>query len=365
MAAPGITLDQLREVFNANRSRYLASYQETQSQKDYPITRRTMMTAKTEDASHTTEWTIRRKAATGSVQAVNAYEDVEGVRDEYDCSLSIKPSHFVTHKERVFSALATIFSKNSKDQLWQDFKMKQSSAEENWWKHWEYKVWNVPTSVTAKDAYLGWLYWLPRSMTSGGVFVEQLRPARNGVYVRLADGSLTSTVAGQDRASAANAKLRGLCFTHRSKFDENLLNSLEDAVIESKVKYIPTLEGETSDQTDVEIFWDEYFDRDYNRALNKRSAPDRRDWFGGGAKTLANCNTVPCEALNGHALRPIFGIRHSNMHLIKYDGNWGREMEKYDGIDVLSKFKGWSAQGRAMEPSTCGFLGHGSFTTGT
>jgi len=361
----GLTLDQLREVFNANRSRFRKGMIETQSQKDYPITRISMANAKSEAASHTLEWTLRRKAATGSISAVNPYENVEGVRDEYDCSLSVKPKHWISHKERVFSALATIFAKNSPEQLWKDFQSKQSSAEENWWRHWESQIYGVPNTADSKDAYLGWLYWLPRSMTSGGVFTEQIKPARNGVYVRLGDGTIVSTVAGQDRASAANARLRGLVFTHRNKVDEVMLNSIEDAVIESGYKYIAGLEGDRPGSEAMDIFWCEQWDRDYSRILNKRNSTTRRDLFDSSAKSIAGASTVPCEVLNNHFLSPIFGIRHSNMHLVKFDGNWGRDIETWDGSDKMGKFKGWSAQGRALEPSTCGFLGHGSFSTGT
>lgn len=361
----GMTFEQLREVVNANRSRFEESFQETQPRKDYPITRLAMQHAKSEDLQHTIEWTIRRKAASGSIQSIRAYEDAEGVRDEYDVVAQIKPTAFLSHKEMVFSIRATLAMKNAKTKLWDDYKMKRSSAEENWHEHWETAIFSNAATSNLAESFAGWLYWLPRSMTSGGVYTAQPTPARNGVYTVLGDGSVTSTAGGIDRSAAANSRLRGLVGTHNSKLDVNLLNAIQNAVIDSGFKYIPTLEGTKPAMSPLTIVWDESFDREYGRLLNNHNGPKSGDFFNVGAKRIDGAETVAAEVLNNHAIRPIFGIRHSNLHLIKFKQDWNREIDKEDGIDRLNKFRSWSAQTRALEASTAGFLIHGSFATGT
>lgn len=361
----GLDTNLMHEVLNACRTKFKKDFKETQRLRSFKLQKLLLGRAVSETPEHGFEWTLRIKAAQGSTAMLDSFEQVTYVRDTYTASLKVSPRTVVTHTNMTFDRLAELINKKASAQLWKDYNAKASAAAESAAEMWESKLLSPPQSVSDKDGILGLLYWYRRSMTSGGVFTEQLTPARNGVYYRNGAGTVSAEMANiPDVSAAAYAKLRTLVGTHRGVMDQVMLKTLRDLVLDAGFEYLDELMGEKTTQ-DLVILWDDAFQRDYDDLCKALGAPLKRDFFATGDTTVKGVPTMAVPSFNNHFLRPVFGVNLAELKFRKEAGNWeveGRQQLTHNswGFPRDSRGQMW-----AENPSAHGFLCHGSFTTGT
>ena len=361
----GIDIQQMREVVNACRTKFKQGFRETQRIRAYKLQKLFLSRAESESPEHGFEWTLRVKAAQGSTQMLDAFEQVTYVRDNYDVSCKVTPRTVTTHKNMLFDRLAENINKKAVNKIWSDYKMKASAAEESRAEMWESKFLGPPQTVSHKDGILGLLYWFRRSMTSGGVFTSQPTPARNGVYYVNGAGSVSGEMANiSDISAAAYSRLRTLVATHGGTMNDALLRTLRDLVKDAGVEYLPELMGEKVSQ-DFVILWDDSFDRDYDDICKSLGAPRKRDFFETGETSVKGAPTMAVPSLNSHFLRPIFLVNLAELKFRKEQGAWEVQGEQQHTHNSWAYPVDSTGQMWAENPTYAGGLIHGTFTTGT
>ncbi|MCC6952326.1 MAG: hypothetical protein IT433_12895 [Phycisphaerales bacterium] len=362
----GIDIQSLQtEVIQAARTKVAKNFKETAEYRKYTVQELLLGRAVTESEEHGFEWTVRIKSAAGSTGMVDAFEKVTYQRDDYGVRCKATPRTVVSHKNVVIDKLAEMIGNGAVDKVYSAYKMMGSAAEEELARTWESKLTNPPQSVSAKDGIMGLLYHARRSMTSGGVFVAQTTPARNGVYYRDGAGTVASdmyTVA--DISAAAYSRLRTLVGTHGGVMNDTLLNTVYECVKQQRFEFLPTLKGETS-KVDTVVLWDDVFDSQYDQLLTALGAPRKRDYFETGETTVKGTKTMAVPFWNGHTLRPIIGVNLAELKFRKSPGNWGKQyMEQLTHRSNAYPVE-WTGQMWAENPQSAIFLIHGSFSTGT
>lgn len=360
----GINPQVMNEVINAARTKFKEGFQETQELRAYKLQKMILSSAVDETPEWAYEWTIRIKSAQGSTAMIDPYEEPTYQRDVYDTSLKVTPCTTITHLNMWFDNIVELINKKAWNKLWKNYEMKSSAAEEEKAAMWESKLLNAPYTDGAKDGVLGLLYWLRRSMTSGGVFTAQTTPARNGVYYRDGSGAVSSTMASRDASLAQFSRLRTLVATHNGIVDETFLTTMRDCVLDAGFEYLDELSGD-KDTMDLVICWDDQKERSYDDLCKALGAPRKRDFFEVGDMTLKGVPTVAVPSFNSHFLSPVFGLNRSEIKYRKESGMWEQQLHRQptimsDVFPMASRGQMW-----AENPRSCGFLVHGSFTTGT
>lgn len=362
---PGLTIEEMNEIVEASRSDFKKGFRETQLLKDYALKRYMESIAQTINKTHELEWAIRRTGITGSVEWLNEFEGRNYVRAEYDTSMRIRPVRVSTHGNMIFDKHAMDLNEDSPNRIWNEYQMKASAAEEEAAEIFENAFLNAPpTPEGSKNGLLGLLAWFARSMTSGGVFVPQPRPQRNGVYRRYSSTGVSAVVGNLDASLAENSRLRSMVATHNGVMDANLLETIDDALRDSGRTYLSQLKGDT-EQGALKLLMDDQFYRQYDRMLSDAGAPKTRDWYASGPVTVSGVSVMPVPNWDGHFLRPIIGIRPNILHPVMLKG-----MQKVAGKEqinhsVMAYPEDSTLQVMCKDPSAAGFLIHGEFTTGT
>lgn len=362
----GIDIQTLQtEVIQAARTKYAKNYRETQGYRKLPLHRLILDRAITESEEHGFQWTLRIKQAQGSTQMVDAFEKLQYQRDDYGVQLKATPRTIVSHKNIVIDKLAEWISKGANDKIYDAYKIMGSAAEEELATILESKLTNAPYTASAKDGILGLLYHARRSMTSGGVFVAQTTPARNGVYYRDGSGAVAAdmyTVA--DISAAAYARLRTLVATHGGVMNDTLLTTVYECIKQGRFEYIKMLEGDKS-TVDYVLLWDDVFDSAYDQVCTALGGPRKRDYFETGETTVKGVTTMAVPYWNGHFLRPIIGANLAELKFRKSPNNWGKQyMEQVTHRSSAFPVE-WTGQLWGENPQSSVFMVHGSFTTGT
>lgn len=360
----GIDLQAAHDAVNACRTLFKKGFKETQEIRSYVLQKFILSRAEEVSAEHGFEWALRISSAQGSTGKLQPYQQVEYQRGDYDVSLKVTPATVVTHKNMWFDRLLNLVNKGAVNQIWKVYNMKASAAEEERAKMWESLLLNPPAVDGASNETLGLLYHFPRSMTSAGVFTEQLTPARNGVYYRDLAGTVSSLVYTKDRALAALARLRTLVCTHRGVMDDSLMSSLKDLVRELGVEYLDQLKGDKS-TFDTCFLWDEVWQSQYEDFVKALGAPLKRDYYPTGDMSLRDVKTVAVPSFNNHFLRPIFLLNLAELKYRKERGNWEVQGEQQVGHNGMAYPVDSCGQLWAENPSVAGGLCHGTFTTGT
>lgn len=359
----GLATHTMADVVAAMRSRFYKGWSESQLQRKYTVYKDVMKFAVEEANNHKYEWTARRKAAAGTTTFYNAFQAVSAVRDTYDATLSVQPRTVMTHLGMVFDRLQLNKNRGSEDKLWDIQKMTMSACEEDRVETFETLFANCPSAVADDNAWLGWFYWFGESKTSGGTFVEQLEPARNGVY-RPITGTATemATMANQDTSTADNARFRSLVATHRGIIDDTTLKTLDRMIRDAEFEMIDGLEGEKPSGQYVG-YWDDNFDSQYNDKLSALGGPKSRDYFNSGQKFVSGVPFKSVPSWNSLAKKPILLLNHQNLHFIKARGEWGLDDLELDTASPTAKAypKVWTGQFRCRDIRTAGGLVHGSF----
>ena len=361
----GIDPQTMNEVVNAARSKFKQNFKETQGIRSFTLRNQFLKNAIWETPEHAFEWTLRIKSAQGSTQVVDAFEELNYGRDTYDVQMKVKPRTMASHTQMVFDSLVGAINKGAVNKIYKEYAMKGSACEEECAQTFESKILNAPYSVNAKDGFLGLLYWYRRSMTSGGVFTEQLTPARNGVYYRDGSGALASDMATiSDTSAAAYGRARTLVATHRGVMNDSLATTIRDSVLDAGFEYHDDLMGEKT-SVDLMIFWDDVFHRQYSDLVKALGGARRNDYFDVGDNTIKGVKVMPVPYMNGHFLRPIFGVNLSELKMRKeqglFDVQYSRDLtHRARAYPIEYSWQIW-----AENPQAHGFLVHGSFATGT
>jgi len=362
----GIDIQSLQtEAILAARTKVAKDFKETQAYRSYALQKLIFDRAVSETSEHGYEWTLRIAQAQGSTQMVDPFEKLSYQRNEYMSRLKATPRTVASHRNVVIDKLAELINNGASEKIFDAYKAIGSAAEEELAVVWESKLLNAPYTVSAKDGIMGLLYHARRSMTSGGVFVTQTTPARNGVYYRDGSGALASdmyTVA--DISAAAYARLRTLVATHSGVMGDTLLNTVYECIKQMRFDYLPGLEGKTS-QADYVVLWDDTFDSQYDQLCTALGAPRRRDYFETGDTTVKGVKTMPIPFWQGHFLRPIIGINLAEMKFRKWSANWGKQYDEKLTHSAWAFPVEWTGQMWGENPQNSIFMVHGSFTTGT
>lgn len=354
----------ISEVVNAARTKFKQGFKETQRIRSYKLQKMVFSSSETDTPEHAYEWTVRIKSAQGSTQMIDPYEQPSFNRDTYDTSLKATPCTVMTNLNLWVDNIVELINKGAFEKLWSAYNMRASACAEETAEMWESKLLNPPQTDGGKDGILGMLYQFRRSMTSGGVFTPQTTPARNGVYYRDGNGTVTSTMYGKDSSLAQFARLRTLVATHGGVMDELFLTTMRDCVLDAGFEYLDELKGDKTNM-DLVILWDDAFERGYDDLCKALGSPRKRDFFEVGDTTLKGVPTVAVPSFNGHFLRPVIGWNRNELKFRKERGAWEQPAE-WQATVLSYVFPEWSrGQMWAENPSTAGFLVHGSFTTGT
>lgn len=363
MVNQGLNITLMREVFAAARTKFQKGFKETQNIRSYALQKNILSRAVTESPEHGFEWTIRVKAAQGSTQRLNPFQQVEYVRDTYDVSLKATPATRAHHLNMQFDNLAKRINNGAMDKLWSDYKMKASAAEESLAEMWESELLQ-PGTDGGDNEIRGLLYIFRRSMTSGGVFVQQIVPARNGVYYVDNAGTVSAEMWGKTISNAAYSRLRTLVATHGGTLGPVELESLRRGVKVLGYEYLDDLKGDKS-TTDPMLYWDEDFDDQYDQIVTALGGPRQRDYFDSGETTVRSIKTVRVPSFNNHFLRPIFVLNHAEVKFRKESGGWRVEGEQQLTHNAFAFPEDSTGQLWAENPTVAGLFMHGEFTTGT
>lgn len=354
----------LLNVLRAARSHYDKNFANTQGRRNFAIMREVEKDAQGDSMPTALEWTIRRAMAENSTGNYEPFGSLSVRHNEYTVSLSAQIKHMTSHHEMVFDELVMASNRNNPNKLFDLYKEKRDANEEALAEAKDTAYYSVPYSTGSSgwSGLLGWLYWFGRSMTSGGVFTSQPVPAYNGVYTRLGDGTITSSAAGADRASADNVRLRTLVATHGGVVDDTMLQTIRDAALEQGFEYLPGMAGDTS--SELKMFWSDSFNRQFQTMMSQLGGPRVDDYFKMSASVVQGMRPIAAAALNGHFLAPIFLIKPSKLYLRKANDNWGKERPMPVGPTSYAEPRTWSMQFKNENPRDAGALIHGSFTTG-
>lgn len=365
--AGGLSLSSL-EVIRAARSKFDTGITETQGRRAYNVRKVVLETADEVELRHTYEWTIRRAKASNSFGNFEPFGQVTLSRGEYDVSLSNKPRHWTTHQEMSFDDIQLDENRGSADKLFDIYKNARSANDEDAAEMEDNQFFNVPYSDSASgiDGLQGLLYWFGRSMTSVGVFTAQRTCAKNGVWNRLGNGALNSTVANADRSLAINSRLRNYVGTHEGIVDKTLLTALRDVAIDMNVEYLPELTGKKPAGA-FRVLWAQAMQKQFDEMMDDSSGPKMGEYYYdmGGKTPVRGMTFTPCPVLDGHFLLPIIGFRPSNLRFRKLKNRWRQEKTVVTGITSSSFPRLNGGVFKCEEPGNAGFLIHGSFSTGT
>jgi hypothetical protein len=255
---------------------------------------------------------------------------------------------------------------DSANRLWRDYETKRSAGEETFRDQMESILFEAPQSLTGPNAFMGLLTWFARSMTSGGVFTEQLTPAKNGVYRRLGDGTIVSSVANIDSALARNERMRTWVATHDGRMGKVLLDTIHQMIYSMGYEYAEEYEGNKPNTTRLAILWSDILNAQYQRYLDDIGAPRSTDFMGGTSKTVQGVRPIGVSYLDGHVINPIFLVFPTQVKLCKAEGWWRKPIyDKTIGPLQWGEFQVSIGQMLAEDPGTAGGLIHGRFTTGT
>lgn len=359
----GLTWALLGDAVRSTRKEMETGWVETQELQDYVLYNwwlRKM--GKSVNSSHEYEWSLRRAMAEGSAVGYNPFDPVNASRDTYDIQLSVIPKTIITHLKMLFDIHALQLEKGTldKNKLWSMTKMAETANNEAKAKYMEVLLRDAPRNTTDRDAILGLGYWGARSQTSGGVFVEQLTPARNGVYRTLADGTVTATVANQDTSLAANSRLRHPLATHRGSMNKLTIDTLHAMTKEMEVSYLAELMGEKS-EGDLYHLMDQDFAWEYQRLMADRGNPSAEDYYPEAGKRISTVPVVPVPSFRGLAIRPIYTLRPRELAPHKFSNMWDKEYEFQVNPFVRMYPKSYTFQVRARDLSMAIGVTHGSF----
>lgn len=363
----GMQIDNAPDAVKRMRSRFEKSFRETQGRRAHNIFRYVMRHAKDVTRNHKYEFSVRTAAAPGTVQFIGAYDTVSYKLQEYVTQGSVKPVSLTTHTNMIFDKIVeAVTDGDAANRLWRDYETKRSAGEETKRDQMESIFIEAPQSLTGNNAFMGLLTWFARSMTAGGAFVEQLTPAKNGVYRRLGDGTIVSAVGQIDAALARNERMRSWVATHGGRMDKALLDTIHQMIYSMGYEYAEEYEGIKPNTSRLGILWSDIFNAQYMRYMDDIGAPRTSDFMTSGGKMVQGVKPIGCSYLDGHVINPIFLIFPEQVKLHKAEGYWGKPI--YDNtISPLQwgEFQLHIGQMLAEDPGTAGGLIHGKFNTGT
>jgi hypothetical protein len=363
----GIPIDQAPDAVKRMRSRFEKGFRETQGRRAHNIYRYIDKHAKTVTRNHKYEFTVRTAAAPGTVGFLQAYDTIAYQLQEYVTQGFIKPVNLKTHTNMLFDMLVdAVTDGDPANRLWRDYETKRSAGEETKRDQFESIFIEAPQSLTGSNAFMGLLTWFARSMTPGGAFVEQLTPAKNGVYRRLGDGTIVSSVANVDAALARNERMRSWVATFDGKMGKVLLDTMHEMIYKMGYEYAEEYEGIKPNTSRLGVLWSDILHSQYMRYMDDIGAPRSTDFMSSGGKTVQGVRPIGCSYLDGHNINPIFLIFPDQVRLHKLEGYWGKPIyDKTIGPLQWGEFQVSIGQMVAEDPGTAGGLIHSRFTTGT
>lgn len=309
-------------------------------------------------ANHTYEWTLRAPSQGGTVQAHQPYGPLAFAKSPPGMKMRVHPRTKVSHLNQDYDTLSMLTS--GADVIYNKVKMDSSHAEEDLAATWERAFIDAPYDVTGEDAWLGLLYWLGYSQTSGGAYVAQDTPARVGVYTTLGDGTITSTVGELDRSATSAAAARTVLFTWDGVVNEDFLEKVRLAGREVGISYLSELKGEKPGGANLTILMDDNKELAYSNLLNRLGNPRENDYFMVGDTRIATMKVVGVPSMQRLTRNNVIGIDPKVMYLAKVPNQWG--LEASNTIFWRRQYaKAWSGQIRNDQPGVCGFHGHSSF----
>lgn len=364
---PGAPINTLPEISRLIQLRYKMGHVASQPTRQFALRKFMHDNAVEEAPRNEKAWKFLRKTAEGSVQDLQPYGDTTGRYEEYDGEFRIGFIEYTTHNNLVLNETALARNQNDPGKIVDDYDIKNDANALEAAKDQEAMYLQAPAAFTSggKANWNGLLGIFARSMTSGGVYTEQPIPARNGVYRRLGNGSVSSLIQTADAAALPNSPARTIVGTHNGAGPQ-LLEAIDEAVRISSITYLPELKGDRPPTGAMTILWGPEFHGWMRRIINDLGAAKRNNYFGGeDFSPVEGVKTIEVPSFEGHFLRPIFGVKPMNYRIIKHRGLWDKERKLPFGFNSMRFPRQWNGQAMAIDPSQAGFLIHGSFSTGT
>lgn len=370
-AGNGSTINRLLEQTSAQRTAIMTGFVETQRIQLYGAYTGFRAYAQKGSIAEIREgWQIRlMDAGPDSLQDWDPFGTLTFARKDVMGELSIEPRMWWSHLNCKFDQVSELFNKpGSKGHRFKMRDADESAAYEALINDLDKTFLAAPYSVSSRGraGILGAAYWLAMSMTSNGTFVEQPVPRRVGIYTKTRNGSVTSLVAGGDRAHVNGDRLRTVAGTHNGIMNKALVEQISDAAAEAEFTFIEGLKGDVpAGAARLRVYMDTDLARDYRKIRNDMSGERRSDFFNAprmGEVDQMQIIGVRAENMPNPALREIFGINHTQMVFKRVDGAWGRDFQHKEGPTVYVVPRLWGGQMKCESPALAGFRLHGRWS---
>lgn len=368
------TQDRLLSTTLAQRAAIETGFYSTQRVLSYPaFLHFTQKGMEMEQAEIEKKWQIRvLDAGDDSVKPYAAFGPVTGRRKDVMSQFSVKPKFWQSHDNCLYDEFIMDGGFNSPSSGGFQFRLKdgdEDAAYEAYVAVMDRAFLNVPVSEDAEgvDGLLGAAYWAGRSQTSGGVFVPQVEPARNGIYTTRRDGTVTSTIAGLDRAVARNARAQTNVATYDGTISQTLLETVSRMLIRMGYRYLPQYKGKQGNNAqgpNFAIYMELEKANAYRDFVNSLGGDRRSDYWVAplgvemDGRMIQGTENFPTDLA---AIDAMLFVNHSNFRFHPVKGKYGiTEKWKTGPMSyVLPKF--YSGQMRCKTPTDAVGIIHGSW----
>lgn len=370
---PSPTLSRLLETTLAMRASIERGFYTTQKVLNFPAYLNfTQMGTEQEQGEIQKSWQIRvLDAGDDSVKPYGAFGPVTGRRKDVMSQMSVKPKFWQSHDNCMYDTFVMDgFNEESSNGF--QFKLKdgdEDAAFEAVVSVLDKAYLNAPYSVDSDgvDGLLGAAYWAARSQTSGGTFVSQPEPARNGIYTTLRDGTVTGTIAGLDRTLARNARAQTNVATYGGVINQTLLETVSRMLVRMRYRYLSQFKGKQGNNTQGPNFCI-YMELDkanaYRDFVNSLGGERRSDYWVAplgvemDGRMIQGTENFPSGLATIDAM--LF-VNHANLKLHTVKGKWGQTKQWATGPNSYVMPKFYAGQFRCGTPTDAVGMIHGSW----
>lgn len=358
----GMTLAQMTNVVKAALPKVKKGFSETQKLNRFVAQREFIADAESKTPiGGTFGWTLRLRSATGSTQALRAYQAVGFSKGFYNERAQVSFVN-LTNTAMVFDRIEMGYNSASPEKLYDIVDEAYSASREDMAVRNEAIIFGRRDNASDDTAPSGLMELFPPTCDTSGVFTADPVGGWNGVTIVYGDGSVGTTYANIDASPIANERHRSWCASHQGVMDESLALLIKRAQDELNFDPIDDLKGEMP-ADELVIFLDPEFKQQYDAIVNRGPDPRNGDLFPSRKYTLNGTRLVSTTQLRSDPTRSIYGIRKSLVKVVKAKGMWMVEGEgivpgahnvKYMPIDYAWQFANYNRQ-------LAGFRINGSF----
>lgn len=354
------TINQMYKDTYAQRSKFIEGFITKQKHLNYPAYRNFVGRGKKATTTEIeTEWLIHAySAGAGSIQGYPAYGRIEHRRvTPQMIKLAIKSTTFVSHTNCIRDTLHEKLY-NRKGSAGHIFRLKDADEEaaiKTFWEEMDRACLDVPSTPGGTEGLTslnGSLYWGALSMDSSGNAIAKPVPARDGIYQRMGDGTITSLVAGADRALLPNAPIRPVvCTRNPGRIDGEDCERLGTCFALTNYRYIDGLKGRTGAPPTHTAYVNFQDGQDFRNLLNQMSGDRTDDYYNTGTVNRIDRRAImDSQNLPRQDIRLIQVVNHNALQLWTDSECWGLDMPWEETPTVVTNDRYYNGQMRADDP---------------